>query len=130
MAAVTLDAVVLNRVRDPSEYVRLPATSLPQRHHREGQVRTYAGGYRRAIIMEDRSREIEVVCERAVRADVERLESWIGQPLLYRDTFQQLLVGVVFNVSRSDAADIADDWRDRVEQCRFMLHEVSYTYGV
>jgi len=130
MARVELDSVILNRVRRPSDYVRLPAVQIPQRHRREGQVKTYAGGFRRAIIMEERSRDLQIVCERVSRQVVEKVESWIGQPLLLRDTLQHMTVGVIFNISRTDSAEIATDYHDLVDTVSFTLHEVTFYYGV
>jgi len=130
MAKIDIGTIVLNRVADLDTYVEIPAVQMPQEHNRQGMVKTYAGGFRRAIIMEQHSRSVTVACERVPRRLVETLESWIGEPLLFRDAFEQMFVGVTFRVQRTDDAVIATSVDDRVDQMTMTVQEISYDYGV
>lgn len=62
----------------------------------------YAGGRRRSRTTPGRSRTLSLVLTFASREDAELLESWLGLPLMYRDTKGRKLFGVIMQLQTDD----------------------------
>jgi hypothetical protein len=88
-----------------------------------GEVRTYAGGRRRSIVMAGEIGSYEFTMLRLARVDVETLRSWVGQTVEVRDNLGRRFFGVYF------AVDIIE-YLDPRFNVAIKLTPVTYAEGV
>lgn len=99
MSAVELGAIFVNLASDPSQYVALywpepfqPSTAA------NGDVRTNASGRQRVFTRAGRPQSMQLVQKQTTRADIDTLESWVGQIVCVRDIRGRKFFGVYFEV--------------------------------
>lgn len=105
MATLTLDRFWVNLMSDGtavagySDPDRTGQVSVP------GEVRTYAGGRRRAVSQEGEEVTYSVLLVDLTKSQVETLQSWKGRHVQMRDNRGQRLVGTYFGVTRTEQRD-------------------------
>ena len=72
-------------------------------HANDGEVRTYAGGRRRAIITAGESGKFKFTMVDLTQAEMETLREWKGTTVEVRDHRGQRFVGVYFQVDIGEA---------------------------
>lgn len=105
MATLTLDKFWVNLMSDGSA---VAAGSDPDRTGQvsvPGEVRTYAGGRRRAVSQEGTEVSYAVVMVDMTKSQVDTLESWVGRSLQMRSNRGHRLVGTFFAVTRTEQRD-------------------------
>ena len=97
MATVLLDRVWINLVSTGAAVSAFTA-DRGRVHAMEGDVRTYAGGRRRAITVEGIQEQFACTLRQLSAATVATLVEWMGQAVQVRDHRGMLIVGVFFAV--------------------------------
>jgi hypothetical protein len=90
-----------------------------------GEVRTYAGGRRRAVVAEGVTGSVPFRLRSVPSADIATLESWFGQLIRWRDHRGQKFYGTFFSVERSERKDMID-----LYDLSLTLEEMTYTEEV
>lgn len=104
MAQVALTTVWVHRLSDPSLRVKLPSTAAGEATSQGGQVLTFAGGFRRAIVTDEHSRSVRYTAPVMPRAAYDLLREWRGEPIVIRDPMRRLIHAVAFDVAGDEAA--------------------------
>lgn len=105
MATLVLDRFWVNLMSDGTA---VAAYSDPDRTGQfavPGEVRTYAGGRRRAVSQEGEEVTYGVMLVDLTKAQVDTLTAWKGRALQIRDNRGQRLVGTYFGVARTEQKD-------------------------
>lgn len=99
MATLTLNKIWVNLY---STGQAVSANSVPGREETyevAGEVRTYAGGRRRAISTEGVIGVFKFALRLVARSDVDTLLTWVGQPVQVRDHKGRRFVGVYYGLA-------------------------------
>jgi hypothetical protein len=102
MAQVNLLDLFIHRLDDLTDFVQVDvfgAMSAPEQTR--GEVRTYAGGVRRIVKRKGRHKPVNVSFP-ATRDVIEKLEEWVGEPVMLRDPPGRLVFGVFFEVGQEE----------------------------
>lgn len=94
MASVTLTDAWFHLADDPAQFVVMVLTGESDMTRRPTEVRRYAGGRVRAVTRRGRTKRLNLNFELAERADLEQLEEWIGEVVMFRDPLGRLVFGV------------------------------------
>lgn len=105
MAAVVLDRVYINLVSDPTQHVAAFSSDPDDLDEMLGEVRRMANGRLRSVARAGSARTIDRTLQQVTPADVERLRSWKGQPVLFRDVMGRKVYCVYFRVQVGDYKD-------------------------
>lgn len=123
MATLTLTQLWINRM-DTGEGYGYYTTDRGIAKSSDGEVRTYAGGRRRAITKAGVNSTFQVTVRQLTLVQKTLLESWIGLSLEIRDHRGQRWVGVFFDVKTVE-------WKaPPTYDCAIILTEVTYPDGV
>lgn len=98
MATLTLDKVWINHLPDGAAVSANSAIGRTLSHEIDGEVRTYAGGRRRAVATVGRMTTFEFVLRSVTTTTIDTLQSWLGETVQVRDARGQLYVGVFFSI--------------------------------
>jgi hypothetical protein len=93
MPVVTLDRVWLHDSDDLATYVTSYSADRADERRRSVDVRTYAGGRRRAVTRVDRRQALQVMLRLVDAATLDQLDDWIGHVLMFRDRTGRLVFG-------------------------------------
>lgn len=103
MASVELHTLWLNDMADLSDYRSFTYMSkLTVKPVIDGEVRTYAGGRRRAIQRPGRFHELTATLPACTRDQLEWLAEKVGSPVLVRDDRGRKFYGVFFDVDTDE----------------------------
>lgn len=105
MATLTLDRFWVNLMSDGSAVAAFTEPKRTRRTSVVGDVRTYAGGRRRAVSAEGVEVTYDVTLVRLTDAQAKTLESWLGRPTQIRDHRGQRYVGTFFTLTVSEHPD-------------------------
>lgn len=89
----------------------------------EGQVARFAGGRFRAITTQGTRRTVDFTLRDVSSANLAKLESWIGQTVVLRDTHGRRWFGVYFGLA------VADRITPGLYEVGMQLTEVSFNEG-
>lgn len=98
MASVDLVHCWLHDATDLSSFVRLRARNVQTTKARQVERRRYAGGRIRSIIGPSRPITASFDAIQVPRADIDMLEGWLGETLLYRDPRGLVTFGFVADI--------------------------------
>lgn len=99
MATVTLGTVWLNLAADPSDYISLPTmSSLSVSTSQPGEVRRLANGRLRVVRQAGQARGASVDADGVTEAEVDWLESHVGEVVCIRDDRGRKFFGVYLGV--------------------------------
>lgn len=87
MATVALTAVWLTSRLDYTQSLQVQTTGIVAKHSLAGDVRTYAGGRRRLVILAGSERAYDMQLRLVPRATTTTLDAWLGTVVLMRDAF-------------------------------------------
>lgn len=123
MATLYLDKVWINLL-DTGQYV----TSFSSRdksitRSMKGEVRQYANGRQRAVSSKGIKGTFPVVLIDVTLTQIEKLESWMGQTVVFRDTRGRRFFGTLFEVTQQDKA------HPQYYDVSITLNEVTYIEG-
>lgn len=101
-------------------------TGKEKNHTRQmkGEVRQYAGGNQRAISAKGVGGTFGFTMSRLTRDDIDVLETWLGQVVIYRDIRSRAIYGVFFEYS------ITDNSNPNYYTVSVTLNQVTHTEGV
>lgn len=97
MTAVTLENVWVNDAADPSQWVTVPAVSMPDAWDTGADVRTYAGGRQRLVKSEGTATSIQIGLQLVDAPTLAWLQPRIAaaSPVIVRDPFGLRRCGVL-----------------------------------
>jgi hypothetical protein len=105
LAVVDLERVWLHDAANLSSYLRLFSTRPDDGRTRRGEVRSYAGGRRRIITGPTRGGTIAVTLRDVDGVELDQLDAWTGELLMYRDQSGRLEFGTYFTMQVSEYKD-------------------------
>ena len=109
MASVTLSGVFLNEADDLDDYLSFDsAISVDASDSEEGELRDYAGGRRRYIGTDNNFASVNLQFSYVSKASREKLETWPGVTLLYRDGRGRMFYGVFTTLRASEVRGPGD----------------------
>lgn len=124
MATVTLDRAWLSLAGDPSVALSFFTTGRSDERSKPGEVRRYANGRLRAVSRVGSAQTLPVTARSLTPAQVERLDSWRGTVVLFRDVWGRKMYGTFFTIAVAD-------WPDRASHdVTFTLAQVSHSEAV
>lgn len=88
-----------------------------------GSVRQYAAGNQVAISSKGIKGTFNFVLQRATQDDIDTLDSWLGQTVIYRDYRSRAIFGVFFDYTATDNANRG------YYTVMITLNQVTYTEG-
>lgn len=68
----------------------------------KGEVRQYASGNQRAISAKGVKGVFSFTAMRLTQTNIDTLDTWLGQAVIYRDTRSRAIFGVFFDLSTTD----------------------------
>lgn len=124
VASTVFGKLFVHDAADLDTWVRLRLRAFNEVSEKEGEVRAYAGGRRRAVSRVGDLRTFKIDIGRATRADVDQLREWTGTTVLVRDPRGRLVWGVYWAVEIEEwrSADVAD--------VTLQVKEVTYSEAV
>lgn len=94
MASVTFETLWIHDGSDLSDYIEAdyykPVREL---YDKQGEVRRYAGGRMRSLDREGNMRKINIEFDWLSRTELDKLISWIGSTVMFRDNKGRLAFG-------------------------------------
>ncbi|MEU7174658.1 MULTISPECIES: hypothetical protein [Micromonospora] len=125
MATLILPYVFLNHMGSGAFVAARAAPDRRRQVGRDGEVRTYGAGRRRAVTKAGRLHEMQLRLVQVPQASVDLLEQWTGQHVLYRDDRGRRFVAVFLRLD--DHEWLADKQRYDIS---LTLLEVSWEEAV
>lgn len=123
MATLVLDRVWINLVAT-GQSMNAYSKDRGRQMAVDGEVRTYGGGRRRAVIAVGRLNTVPFTLVQLSELQVVNLEEWMGLLVMFRDHRGQRFVGTYFGM----------DFKERKPKDRWdiglTLHEVTWVEGV
>ncbi len=110
MATLTLKCEWFNLV-DTGEGINACTLDRDEEHVTSGDVRTYAGGRRRSITQEGVERQLSLTLVKVSTVDLQKLESWCGRAVQYRDHRGRRIFGVFFKIGITEHELHADEYK-------------------
>lgn len=104
ISTLTLTKVWVNRV-DTGEALSAPSSGRSRAHSLAGEVRSYAGGRQRSIVVEGERGTFAFTLLRLTLDQVETLRSWTGVTVQVRDHRGQRFFGVYYDVGITEYKD-------------------------
>lgn len=102
---VTLNQVWLHDAVDPENYLRFYTIDRADDRERGGAIRSYAGGRRRIITTPNRQQAIPATFRAVTSTQLDQLDDWAGELLMYRDHMGRLEFGTYFKLAIADYKD-------------------------
>jgi hypothetical protein len=103
MASITIAGVFLNEADDLDDYLSFDSyISVDASETEEGELRDYAGGRRRYIGTDNNFASVSLQLPLVSKASREKLETWPGVTLLYRDGRGRMFYGVFSTMRASE----------------------------
>lgn len=104
MAQLNLVRVWINRM-DTGEGLSAPSSGRSRAHSMAGEVRSYAGGRQRSIVVEGERGTFSFTLLRLTLDEVDTLRLWTGDTVQVRDHRGQRFFGVYYDVAITEYKD-------------------------
>ncbi len=130
MATLLLTRVWVNLCSTGAGVSGLSSPTKEESYSQPGEVRTYAGGRRRAIAVAGEVGTYKVQMMMLARTDVETLRGWVGQTVQVRDWRGRRFFGVYYSVDITEPLGRERLGESSSWHVAFALNIVTYTEAV
>lgn len=124
MASVTLDRAWLHLASDLATYERFWSEKPGDSRSKAGEVRAYASGRLRTITRVTRRQKLEIPAVDLTAAQIDTLDSWQSETVMYRDESGLLLFAAYFDLA-VDPYPFGQGY-----EASFTLQQVTYSIEV
>ncbi len=123
MAMLILDKLWINLIDTGQGLAMFSTPGKQLSRSMKGEVRQYAGGRQRSIVSKGIKGSFSFNLEDVTQTQLDKLESWLGQTVVVRDTRGRRFFGVLFDYT------VTDRHNPTYYSVSLTLNEVTYTEG-
>lgn len=123
MATLYLDKVWINLIDSGVGIAVFSASGKSLTRSMKGEVRQYAGGRQRSIASKGVKGAFSFTLRDVTQTQIDKLESWLGQAIVLRDTRGRRFFGTLFEYAATDLRS------PTYYDVSLTLNEVTYTEG-